>query len=194
MATAARPGIDPLELERYRPQLLKFAILQLRDPTSAEDAVQETLLAAIQSGGNFAGQSSVSTWLVGILKHKVIDTIRRRSRERPLELDSDEVSLEDLGALFQDDGHLRDQPADWGDPESALTQRKFFEVLERCMRELPKNTARVFTMREVTGLECDEICKELGITSSNCWVLLYRARMRLRTCLEQRWFGTGAKR
>jgi len=192
MATPARPGIDPLELEKYRPQLLKFAMLQLRNATTAEDVVQETMLAALQSGGSFAGQSSVKTWLVGILKHKIIDTIRRQSREQPLDLGADEVSLEDLGALFQDDGHFQDQPADWGDPEAALTQRRFFEVLERCMAGLPKNTARVFTMREVMGLDTDEICKDVGITPSNCWVLLYRARMALRGCLEQRWFGAKA--
>lgn len=188
------PPIEPFELERYRPQLLKFAMLQLRDPTSAEDAVQDTLLAAIQSGGNFAGKSSVSTWLVGILKHKIIDTIRRQSRERPLELSPDEQSPEDLEGLFKDDGHFQDPPADWMDPEAALTQRRFFEVLERCLQDLPKNSARVFTMREVGGLEIDEICNELGITATNCGVLLYRARLRLRSCLEQRWFGGGAPR
>lgn len=186
--------IEPSELERYRPQLLKFAMLQLRDPTSAEDAVQETLLAAIQSGGNFTGKSSVSTWLVGILKHKVIDTIRRQSRERPLELSPDDQSPEDLEALFKDDGHFQDPPADWMDPEAALTQRKFFEALERCLQDLPKNSARVFTMREVAGLDLDEICKEVGITATNCGVLLYRARLRLRSCLEQTWFGGSAPR
>ena len=188
------PPIEPSELERYRPQLLKFAMLQLRDPASAEDAVQETLLAAIQSGGNFAGKSSVSTWLVGILKHKLIDTIRRQSRERPLELGGDEQSPEDLDALFKDDGHFQDPPADWADPEAALSQRRFFEVLQRCLQDLPKNSARVFTMREVTGLEIEEICKEMGITATNCGVLLYRARLRLRSCLEQHWFGGGAPR
>lgn len=188
------PPIEPSELERYRPRLLKFAMLQLRDPTSAEDAVQETLLAAIQSGGNFAGKSSVNTWLVGILKHKVIDTIRRQSREQPLELSPDEQSPEDLEALFKDDGHFQDPPADWMDPEAALAQRKFFEVLERCLQDLPKNSARVFTMREVAGFDLDEICKEVGITATNCGVLLYRARLRLRSCLEQRWFGGGAAR
>jgi len=188
------PRIDPSELERYRPQLLKFAMLQLRDPTSAEDAVQETLLAAIQSGGNFTGKSSVSTWLVGILKHKVIDTIRRQSRERPLELSPDDQSPEDLEALFKDDGHFQDPPADWMDPEAALTQRKFFEALERCLQDLPKNSARVFTMREVAGVDIDEICNELGITATNCGVLLYRARLRLRGCLEQTWFGGSAPR
>lgn len=186
--------IDAAELAKYRPQLLKYAMLQLRDPTAAEDAVQETLLAAIQSGAAFSGKSSVSTWLVGILKHKVIDIIRRQSRERPLELGTDEQSPEDLEALFKEDGHFQDPPAEWMDPEAALTQRGFFEALERCLQDLPKNSARVFTMREVSGFEIEEICKEIGITATNCGVLLYRARLRLRSCLEQRWFDGGAER
>lgn len=193
MVTPARKPVDPLELEQHRPQLLKFAMLQLRSAAAAEDAVQETLVAALQSAGSFAGQSSVRTWLVGILKHKIIDAIRRQSRERPLELANDETAVDDLQALlFSENGHHRERPADWGDPDAALTQRRFFEVLERCLGDLPKNTARVFTMREVMGLETGEICKELGITASNCWVLLYRARMALRGCLEQRWFGIEA--
>ena len=181
--------IDPSTLEGFRPRLLKFAMLQLRDRTSAEDVVQETLLAAIQSSGNFSGKSSVNTWLVGILKHKIIDTVRRQSRERPFELSTDEQSAEDLEALFKTDGHFQEPPTDWMDPEAALTQRKFFEVLEHCLQGLPKNSARVFTMREITGLDLEEICKEIGITPTNCGVLLYRARLRLRSCLEQRWFG-----
>ena len=193
MATPARKAVDPLELEKYRPQLVKFAMLQLRNAAAAEDAVQETLVAAIQSAASFAGQSSVKTWLVGILKHKIFDAIRRQSREQPLELSSDETGVDDLQALlFRENGHYQERPANWGDPDAALTQRRFFEVLERCLGDLPRNTARVFTMREVMGLETDEICKELGITPSNCWVLLYRARMALRGCLEQRWFGIGA--
>ena len=193
MPRPPRAGIDPLELEQHRPQLVKFAMLQLRNATIAEDVVQETLLAAIQSAASFAGQSSVKTWLVGILKHKIVDTIRRRAREQPLELTDDDTSLEELGAVFKEDGHFLDPPTEWGNPEAALAERKFFAVLERCMEGLPKNTARVFMLREVMGLETDEICKELTITSSNCWVLLYRARLALRACLEQRWFGVGAR-
>ena len=167
-------------------------MLQLRNATAAEDVVQETLLAALQSGANFAGQSSVRTWLVGILKHKIIDAIRKQSREQPLETADDETDIEDLqDAVYRDDGHHRETPADWGNPETALEQRKFFDVLERCMDGLPKRTARVFMMREVMGLETDEICKDLGITSTNCWVLLYRARMALRECLQGRWFAAG---
>ena len=193
MAASETPGIDPVELQKHRPQLVRFAMLQLRNATAAEDAVQETLLAALQSGASFAGQSSVRTWLVGILKHKIIDAIRKQSREQPLETADDETDIEDLqNAVYRDDGHHRETPADWGNPESALEQRKFFEVLERCMDGLPKRTARVFMMREVMGLETDEICKDLGITSTNCWVLLYRARMALRECLQGRWFAGGA--
>jgi RNA polymerase sigma-70 factor (ECF subfamily) len=192
MTSPEPPRIDPVELHKHRPQLLKFAMLQLRNPTAAEDVVQETLLAALQAGATFAGQSSVRTWLIGILKHKVIDAIRKQSREQPLETADDETDIHDLqDALYREDGHFRERPVDWGDPESALEQRRFFEVLERCMEGLPKKTARAFMMREVMGLETDDICKELEVTASNCWVLLYRARMALRVCLEGRWFAAG---
>ncbi len=132
------------------------------------------------------------TWLVGILKHKIVDFIRRASREQPLDLPDEETSLEDFDVLYKEDGHYASMPAEWGDPEAALSQRKFFETLERCLEGLPKNTARVFMMREVMGIETAEICKELAITATNCWVLLYRARMSLRACLEERWFAIGA--
>ena len=181
-----------MDLEKHRPVLLKFAMLQLRNQAQAEDAVQETLMAAIRGAKDFAGRSSVRTWLVGILKHKIVDLIRRASRERPLDLPDEEMSLEDFDALYREDGHYVSMPAEWGDPEAALSQRRFFETLEGCLESLPKNTARVFMMREVMGIGTDEICKELAITATNCWVLLYRARMSLRACLEKRWFAIGA--
>jgi len=180
------------DFEKHRPVLLKFAMLQLRNQAQAEDAVQETLIAAFQGAKNFAGKSSVRTWLVGILKHKIVDHIRRASREQPLDSPDEETSLEDFDVLYKEDGHYASMPAEWGDPEAALSQRKFFETLERCLEGLPKNTARVFMMREVMGIETPEICKELAITATNCWVLLYRARMSLRACLEERWFALDA--
>jgi len=180
----------PLELERHRPYLLRFALLQLRDRTAAEDAVQDALLAAIQGASRFAGQSSVRTWLVGILKHKIIDSIRKTAREQPVErLDGD--GAEDLDAFFAGDGHFADAPVEWASPERSLEERRFFEALERCLQALPRNTASAFTMRELMGLETEEICKELGISTSNCWVMLYRARMGLRACLERTWFLSG---
>jgi len=174
-----------LELEQTRPYLMRFALLQLRNETAAEDAVQETMLAALQGASRFAGQSSLKTWLVGILKHKIIDHLRRQAKEPQ----SYEATYEDFDSLFEEDGHWSEAPGDWGRPEDALEQKEFFKVLELCMEALPAATARVFMMREWLGLDTDEICKELKITATNCWVVLYRARMGLRACLEKRWFG-----
>lgn len=177
-----------LELERHRPYLVRFALLQLRDRGAAEDAVQETLLAAIQGAERFAGQSSVRTWLIGILKHKIIDSIRKSTREQTSSFGAGEGTAEDLDAYFESDGHFIEAPAEWRSPESALEESRFFDALERCLQTLPRNTARAFTMRELLGLDTREICKELRITPSNCWVMLYRARMNLRACLERTWF------
>ena len=182
---------DSLELERHRPYLMRFALMQLRDRGGAEDAVQETLLAAIQGMQRFAGQSSVRTWLIGILKHKIIDGIRKATRERPLDLAATEADSADLEAFFESDGHFTEPPGEWESPETALEERRFFEALERCLQTLPKNTASAFTMRELLGFETEEICKELGVSTSNCWVMLYRARMNLRACLERTWFRPG---
>jgi RNA polymerase sigma-70 factor (ECF subfamily) len=186
--------VDGLELAKHRPHLIKFAMGQLRNTTYAEDVVQETLVAAVQGADRFAGQSTVRTWLIGILKHKIMDHFRRQSREAPLPELDEETSLEDLDARFKPDGHFLENPAhvpgaDWGDPEATLAQGRFFEALEECMARLPPNTARVFNLREVMGMETDEICKEVGITATNCWVLLYRARMALRECLQVKWFA-----
>ena len=191
MAKDSRETLDPEEFARHRPQLLKYAMLQLRNTAQAEDAVQETLVAAIRGAGSFAGGSSVRTWMVGILKHKIVDTLRKSSRERSL--DEHEASPDDMDACFLPDGHYAERPADWGNPEEALSRQRFFEVLEQCMQSLPKVTAQAFAMREVMGLETGEICSNLGITSSNCWVLLYRARMKLRECLEKNWVKAGGR-
>jgi len=187
---------SPLELERNRPYLMRFALLELRDHSAAEDAVQEALLAAIQGAKRFAGQSSVRTWLIGILKHKIVDSIRKTTRERATDLSSGDAGTEDVDVFFESDGHFIEPPGEWASPERALEEGRFFEALERCLQTLPRNTASAFMMRELLGLETEEICKELRITPSNCWVMLYRARMNLRACLERTWFladtaGTG---
>ena len=174
------------EVEGLRPQLLRFARYQLRNDDWAEDAVSETLLAALEKPQHFGGQSQLKTWLIGILKHKLIDQLRRRSREVSLFTEEDETDLDAL--LFRQDGHWREAPPDWGDPEHALRQREFFVVLEACVERLPATQGRVFMMREWLELEADEICKQLAISSTNLWVLLHRARLRLRECLQQSWF------
>ena len=175
------------EIEALRPYLLRYASVQLRNREQAEDAVQETLLAALAAESSFAGRSNLRTWLTGILKHKIVDTIRRSSREPAVEIAEGEAGIEDLEARFDATGHWREPPQVW--PEQALEDKQFLRALERCLAMLPARTGQVFLMREHLGFETADICKELGITPTHCWVLLYRARMALRECLEKGWLG-----
>jgi RNA polymerase sigma-70 factor (ECF subfamily) len=175
--------------DTHRGYLLRVAVLQLRDNDLAEDVVQDTLLAALQGATGFSGRSSLKTWLTGILKHKIVDAIRRKTREPAFASLEEECQLDDFDALFDDTGHWENPPADWGNPESDLSRQQFFDILQFCLDKLPPNTGRVFMMREVMELTGEEICKELTITSTNLWVILYRARVALRQCLEQNWFG-----
>jgi len=183
------------ELENQRGYLMRVARLQLRDTALAEDVVQDTLAAALTAQAGFTGKSSVKTWLTGILKHKIVDAIRRKQRE-PISASTldEEADLEDFEGLFKDNGAWQAPPADWGDPEQSLSRQQFFDVMQFCLDKLPPATARVFMMREVMELDSDEICKELTITANNLWVILYRARMSLRECLELNWFAGGGNR
>ncbi len=185
------------ELNALRPDLLRFARLQLRDAGAAEDAVQETLLAALTGSHRFESRSSYKTWLISILRNKIIDIIRSQGRELAASsLANDEEGDDQVAeTLFDRRGHWQAEarPGRWADPEASFEQRQFWAVFEACLDHLPAKTARVFMMREFLGLETDEICKETGMSTSNCWVVLHRARMGLRTCLETRWFaGAGA--
>jgi RNA polymerase sigma-70 factor (ECF subfamily) len=177
------------QVEHLRPYLLRYATLQLRDSAAAEDAVQEALLAALAGNARFAGRSNLRTWLTGILKHKIVDTIRRQSRERPASELEPEGEAGEFDALFDRRGHWQEAPDAWEQPESALGQKQFLAALEACLRGLPQRTAQAFMMREHLGFETQEICKELGITPTHLWVMLYRARMALRQCLQLNWFG-----
>lgn len=177
------------QLEAMRPQLVRFAQLQLRNEALAEDAVQDALMAVLEKPDSFRGQSSLRTYVTGILKYKIIDNLRLASRERPVERADEQSESDAIDALFSADGHSRDMPRQWGDPDGTLEQKDFFRVLEVCLEKLPAQAARIFMMREWLGFDTDEICKELSISSSNAWVILYRARLRLRECLDLNWFG-----
>jgi RNA polymerase sigma-70 factor (ECF subfamily) len=177
------------ELAEHRTYLLRYARLQLRNDAWAEDAVSETLLAALSKPHSFGNRSQLKTWLVGILKHKVIDILRQRQREVSLATDDGDGSEELEALAFKADGHFVNEPADWGDPEQELNSRQFFAILEACAEKLPPAMGRVFLMREWLELPSEEICKELQLTATNLYVQLHRARLRLRECLELNWFG-----
>ena len=182
-----------VEVHAQRPYLIRIAMLQLRDREAAEDVVQETLLAALQSQDAFAGKSSVKTWVTGILRHKVVDAIRKKTREPSLTTSTmvAEADIDDLDVFFNPDDrdHWATKPSEWRNPERDFEQQEFLGTLERCLEKLPPNAARVFILREVMDMETAEICQELKITPTNLWVILYRARMLLRQCLEQHWFA-----
>ncbi|MBP6734710.1 MAG: sigma-70 family RNA polymerase sigma factor [Chromatiaceae bacterium] len=176
--------------ERRR-DLVRFANLQLRDEALAEDVVQETLLAALQGSDAFSGRASVKTWVYSILKHKIVDTLRSRRREVPLSgMSNADDEDEGFETLFDRRGFwdTEHKPHRWADPEDSLEQQQFWQVFELCLDRLPARTARVFMMRELLGLETAEICQELAMAMANCWVILHRARMGLRLCLEETWF------
>lgn len=176
-----------------RDYMMKFARLQLRNETWAEDAVSEVMVAALVKPQSFGNRSQLKTWLVGILKHKIIDALRLHGREvcqSDDEHDSNEDPLDYLG--FKADGHYVEPPAEWGNPEQRASSRQFFEVLEICTNQLPPVQGRLFLMREWLELSSEEICKELTLTPTNFYVQLHRARLRLRECLELNWFGNKA--
>jgi RNA polymerase sigma-70 factor (ECF subfamily) len=172
--------------------LYRFALARLRDSHQAEDVVQETMLAALQNN-SFAGQSSPRTWLTGILKHKIIDVLRKQVREVSLGESADHgndfLERPDMDEFFMEDGHWADKPQAWGKPDGELEQKQFFGVLQNCMEKLPKKLAAIFTLRDIEEEENEKICKDLEITTTNAWVMLYRARMTLRKCLELNWIG-----
>lgn len=174
-------------LNEHGDYLYRFALARLRDTHQAEDAVQETMLAAIKSN-SFEGESSARTWLTGILKHKIIDAQRKQIREQPIsdliDLDASDTSMDDF---FDSTGHWLDKPQTLEMPDNALEQKQFLTILSACLDKLPTKLAAIFSMRDIHEIDNENICKELDITATNAWVMLYRARMGLRKCLESSW-------
>jgi RNA polymerase sigma-70 factor (TIGR02943 family) len=185
--------IDASFLEELRAQMHRFAKLQLNDIDLAEDVVQEALMGALRNATSFGGRAALKTWMFAILKNKIADALRQRSRlvQASSLLDSEEV---DLPPLFNEKGAWRDEerPQNWGDPEASFDQQQFWRVFETCLDGLPERHARVFMMREFIELSAEEICRNLDISASNLHVTLHRARLRLRECLENHWYAAQA--
>ena len=177
-------------LNDYGDLLYRYALARVRSETVAEDLLQETLLAAFQGLEKFNHKSSVSSWLVGILKHKIMDYYRKSKRESPL-------SDSDLGAdlihhQFDEHGHWKVELTDWKTPEMTLDSAEFWQMFYQCQSRLPDTMARLFMLRVVDGLPTEECCQILGFKNANqLWVTLSRTRMKLRQCLETHWFNQG---
>ena|ERR1044071_1514547 len=184
-------------VQEYGDALFGFVALRVRDRVIAQDLVQETFLAAIKARDSFGGRSTERAWLFGILRNKLTDYYRLQGREVFL-ADSESVLPEEQGAFgssgLTKDGWLHGVgPKAWETPEEVLSSKEFQEVLKRCLSRLPDKVAQAFVLREIDGVSSDEICKDLGVSPNNVWVMLHRARMGLRRCLEVHWFGKQRK-
>jgi len=179
--------VDPVKwLDAHGDALFAYCLLRVRDRAAAEDLVQETLLAALQAADSFKGQSSERTWLIGILKHKILDHLRRSGRERPLDLGA--YPGEDTAAYFDETGHWQAAPGDWGEPEKELEQEQFWKAFQDCLGRLPERLRVLYSMKEVDGMATEEVLEILNIsTANNLWVMMSRARVHLRQCLETNW-------
>ncbi|MBD3895690.1 sigma-70 family RNA polymerase sigma factor [Halomonas sp. ML-15] len=181
-------------LTAVRPRLLSYARLHLRDNAWAEDAVQDALMAAIEKDASFAGRSGYETWVFGILKYKILDVMRYQKRQGHFQPLLDDSNDDTIDQQFQQNGRWQEsaRPASWGEPDQIFENEHFWQVFDACMVTLPDSTARVFSMRELMGLSTEEICGVLEIKENNCWVILHRARLKLRACLQQGWLKEGA--
>ncbi|MBN2494662.1 MAG: sigma-70 family RNA polymerase sigma factor [Deltaproteobacteria bacterium] len=172
-------------VDEHGDALYRFALMRLQDPSAAEEVVQETLLAGLKSRHSFSGRSSERTWLVGILRHKLVDFIRKHSRERPgpagdAGAEIDRAEPEQLDAPI----HWPAAAARWStDPAVARQRAEIREAVTECVDELPPRQADAFSLKEIEDVDAKEICRALGISEANLWVLLHRARQRLRGCL-----------
>jgi len=174
-------------VDDYGDYLYYFALSRTRDPAVAEDLVQETFLAALRAMGKFQSRSKEKTWLTGILKHKVADHYRKKSRERIH--DNFESFEKTIDSLFDEKGHWKEKPIKWPDnPQEIYEQKAFLDAVYSCLSGLSDRLATAFTLREIDGSSTEEICKLLNITATNCWVMLHRARSLIRLCLEKSWF------
>lgn len=188
--SAANHLTDPVFLEDLRRQMLKFAVLQLDNEAQAEDAVQEALMGALKNVTSFERKAALKTWVFAILKHKITDLLRYRQRWVDVEKQSDSADDEALPSVFDTRGfwHQEDRPNRWAQPVEAIDDTYFWRVFEACLDDLPPAQGRVFMMREFIELDSEEICQSVDISTSNLHVLLHRARLRLRRCLEKHWF------
>jgi len=175
-------------VDHFADFLYRFALSRVKDPAVAEDLVQETFLAALRSRESFKGKSGVRTWLTAILKHKIVDYIRQKIREPST--DKIEALTDKEDSDFDVRGKWQLWPSKWAlNPGQIYEQKEFLDLLYHCIAKLPQRLAEAFMLREMDGLSTAEVCKVLDITATNSWVMLYRARMSLRRCLENKWLG-----
>ncbi|MDQ3446055.1 MAG: sigma-70 family RNA polymerase sigma factor [Pseudomonadota bacterium] len=183
METLAAPDVA---LGQMRPVLMKFARMRLRNEVWAEDVVSETTIAALEQSSSFEARSQFQTWVIGILKHKIIDMQRRLRREVSIEAQIQTDELDDFDGLVQSESDRIQlgAPEESSDPESLAARRQFLHLMQCCIDRLPETPARAFVMRAWFEYNTNEVCAALSISRSNCNVMMFRTRARLRESIE----------
>ncbi|MFN2355159.1 MAG: sigma-70 family RNA polymerase sigma factor [Desulfopila sp.] len=188
MSTAKNHQLSAPEtwVDRYSDSLFSYALYRVSSQAVAEEMVQETFVAALSARKNFHGNASEKTWLFGILKHKIMDHYRNAYKNTAVS----EETMESLASdIFDEHGNWHAKPAKWRNtPDLAYEQNEFLIVLQQCLDKMSKRAAAVFRLREIVQIETEEICEALGITPTNYWVIMHRARLHTRKCLESNWF------
>jgi RNA polymerase sigma-70 factor (ECF subfamily) len=185
---SAASQADPASwLDEHGDALFRFARLRVRDQNIAEDLVQDTFLSALRAYESFQHRSSIRTWLIGILRNKIIDHFRKAGRA----MSADETAFDKKAVddFFDETDHWRVPPGDWGtEPNLSAENREFWNTFESCVLKLPRTLVDAFCLRDLYACEAEEVCRVLDVSESNLSVRTYRARMLLRKCLEFNWF------
>lgn len=186
-------GALEAQLPALRARLLRHARFAVHDDSLAEDLVQDTLVAVLEQHASRRGDASLATWATAILKHKVADWYRSPNRRRMVQFSADDGKLDDaIDALYDAAGDYAEPVPAWQQPDNRTEQRQMMTVLERCVSCLPRQTGNVFMMREWLGFDTREICARLGVSADNCRMILHRARMAMRACMQRDWIGMKA--
>jgi len=174
-------------VDQYADYLFNFAVSRVSDAELAKDLVQETFFAGLKSAKNYKGTAAERTWLIAILKRKVIDHYRKIN------------SIKGKAEVRMNYSSQNDTDGDWleeqvADPLSTLENDEIENeelglAIQECISKLPKKQSLVFTMKTIQGMSTEDICKELGINPSNLWVMIHRSRTALMSCLNQNWFS-----
>ena len=182
-------GIDPSRwVDEYGDYLYRYAWSRLRDSNAAEEVVQETFLAGVRYAGQFAGRGSEQGWLVGILKRKIVDFVRRRVKENRVSPYEDD--LDPTAQLFDAMGNWKSGAIRWSPaPDERQQSEELQDVVRQCLATLPQGQADVFVLSVMEDMDSEAICNELDITPSNFWVRMHRARLGLAKCVGSKWYN-----
>jgi RNA polymerase sigma-70 factor (TIGR02943 family) len=187
---AERTPLKPHEwVNAHADYLYAYTITRVNNEEQARDLVQETFLAALEGMHKFEGKSSERTWLTAILRNKIIDTYRKKTKGlKTLSINDTEAGETEF--FWTEEGHWHQEhwPTHFGiDSIDPLVNKEFNYILQKCMQKLPALWLSVFTMKHMDDETTDTVCGELKISASNFWVIIHRAKLNLRACLQKNW-------